>query len=287
VCKHNAKATTLLIRDWRYGIKELQLSKSVEVCKSFPNAFCAILTPNRPQRSFTIAAARQYQIACTKKWRARWIHGISVAVRSRISSSPLTAQNINTKIYRSTILPTVSCGCETRSLTFRKESKLRMFDNRLLRKMSGENSIKNSFLACILFVFSAAQQLNSGLGRPTVEVSSTGARTHTAGRTPLKELSARRTHLYLHSIQQTQERNMHYLSGIRTRDPSNRADAIGRTATGIDFVLLTKCYSHYQIKKDEMGEGGHAVCVGERRGAYMVLMGKPEGMRSFGRPRCR
>jgi hypothetical protein len=27
--------------------------------------------------------------------------------------------------------------------------------------------------------------------------------------------------------------------------------------------------------------------MGERRGAYRVLVGKPEGRRPFGRPRCR
>ena len=29
------------------------------------------------------------------------------------------------------------------------------------------------------------------------------------------------------------------------------------------------------------------VCVGERRGVYRVLVGKPEGKRPLGRPRCR
>ena len=32
---------------------------------------------------------------------------------------------------------------------------------------------------------------------------------------------------------------------------------------------------------------GHVACVGERRGAYEVLVGKPEGKRSLGRPSCR
>jgi len=32
---------------------------------------------------------------------------------------------------------------------------------------------------------------------------------------------------------------------------------------------------------------GHVACLGERRGAYRVLMGKPERKRPFGRPRCR
>jgi len=32
---------------------------------------------------------------------------------------------------------------------------------------------------------------------------------------------------------------------------------------------------------------GHVVLVGERRGEYMVLVGKPEGKRPLGRPRRR
>ena len=33
--------------------------------------------------------------------------------------------------------------------------------------------------------------------------------------------------------------------------------------------------------------GGHVACMGEGRGVYRVLVGKPEGKRPLGRPRCR
>jgi len=42
---------------------------------------------------------------------------------------------------------------------------------------------------------------------------------------PLDEWSARRRDLYLHNTQQIQEKSIHYLSGIRNRDPSNQAVA--------------------------------------------------------------
>jgi len=32
---------------------------------------------------------------------------------------------------------------------------------------------------------------------------------------------------------------------------------------------------------------GHMACMGEERGVYRVLVGKPEGRRPLGRPRCR
>jgi hypothetical protein len=48
------------------------------------------------------------------------------------------------------------------------------------------------------------------------------ARTHTTGRTPLDEWSARRRGRYLHNTQQTRDTNIHAVTGIRTRDPSNQ-----------------------------------------------------------------
>ena len=36
-----------------------------------------------------------------------------------------------------------------------------------------------------------------------------------------------------------------------------------------------------------MRRAGHVVCMGEERGVYRFLVGKPEGKRPLGRPRCR
>jgi hypothetical protein len=40
-------------------------------------------------------------------------------------------------IYRTIILPVVLYGCETWSLTLREERRLRVFENRVLRRMFG------------------------------------------------------------------------------------------------------------------------------------------------------
>jgi len=40
-------------------------------------------------------------------------------------------------------------------------------------------------------------------------------------------------------------------------------------------------------KSWRMRWAGHVACMGERRGVYRVLVGKPEGKRPLGRPRCR
>jgi hypothetical protein len=41
------------------------------------------------------------------------------------------------KIYRTIILPVVLYGCETWSLTLREECRLRVFENRVLRRIFG------------------------------------------------------------------------------------------------------------------------------------------------------
>ena len=48
---------------------------------------------------------------------------------------------------------------------------------------------------------------------------------NTCGMTSFKKWSARRRCRYLHNTQQTQETNIHVLSGLKTHDPSNRAVA--------------------------------------------------------------
>jgi hypothetical protein len=48
-------------------------------------------------------------------------------------------------------------------------------------------------------------------------------------------------------------------------------------------VLLTKYYS--VIKSRRMRWAGHVARMEERRGAYSVLMGKPQRKSSIGRPR--
>ena len=52
-------------------------------------------------------------------------------------SSRLLSKNLKIKIYRTIILPVVLYGCETRSLTLREERRLRVFENRVLRRIFG------------------------------------------------------------------------------------------------------------------------------------------------------
>ena len=53
---------------------------------------------------------------------------------SNLLSYGLQSKNIKIKIHRTIILPVVLYGCETWSLTLKEERRLRVFENRVLRR---------------------------------------------------------------------------------------------------------------------------------------------------------
>jgi hypothetical protein len=61
------------------------------------------------------------------------------AVRNLLSSR-LLSRNVKIQIYQTFILPVVLYGCGTSSLTLREEHRLRVFENRVLRKIFGPKS---------------------------------------------------------------------------------------------------------------------------------------------------
>jgi hypothetical protein len=56
-------------------------------------------------------------------------HSVQCLLSSRLSS-----RNVKVKIYKTIILPVVLYGFETWSLTLRKEDRLMVFENRVLRR---------------------------------------------------------------------------------------------------------------------------------------------------------
>jgi hypothetical protein len=52
-------------------------------------------------------------------------------------TSCLLSKNVKIKIYRTIILPVVLYGCESWSLTLREECRLRVFENKVLRRIFG------------------------------------------------------------------------------------------------------------------------------------------------------
>jgi hypothetical protein len=84
---------------------------------------------------------------------------INEEIKSRINSgnacyhsvqgllpSRLLSRNVKVKIYKTIILPDVFYGCETWSLILSEEHKLRVFENRVLRRIFGQKcALINSF----------------------------------------------------------------------------------------------------------------------------------------------
>ena len=59
-------------------------------------------------------------------------------IRCRIFYLPVCyPKKLKIKVYRIIILPVFLYGCETWSLTLRKERRLRVFENRVLRRVFG------------------------------------------------------------------------------------------------------------------------------------------------------
>jgi hypothetical protein len=123
-------------------------------------------------------------------------------------SSSLLSKNVKIKIYRTIILPVVLYGYENWLLIWREECRLRVFENRVLRRTFGPKRD---------------------------EVTGEWRRLHN------EEL----------------------------------------------YALYSSPNIIRVIKSRTLRWAGHVARMGERRGAYRVLVGKPEGRRPLGRPRRR
>jgi hypothetical protein len=116
-------------------------------------------------------------------------------------SSRLISKNLKIKIYRTIILPFILYGCETWYLTLSEEHRLKVFENRVLRRIFGPKREENGSW-----------------------------------------------------------RNLH-------NDE------------------LHSLYSSPNIVGRRMRWAGHVARMGEGRGVYRALVGRPEGKRPLGRPR--
>jgi len=123
-------------------------------------------------------------------------------------SSSLLSKKLKLEIYRTIILPIVLYGCETWLLTLREEHRLRVFENRVLRRVFGPKRD---------------------------EATGEWRKLHN------EELS--------------------------------------------DLYSLPNIVQVVKLRR--MRWAGHVAHMGEGRGVHRVLVGKPEGTRPLGRPRCR
>jgi hypothetical protein len=67
-------------------------------------------------------------------------------------SSRLLFKHVKIRIYKTIIFPVVQYGCETWSLSLKEEHRLRVFENRVLRRIFGpkRDEVKGmrSFITC-------------------------------------------------------------------------------------------------------------------------------------------
>jgi hypothetical protein len=83
-----------------------------------------------------VLVIRVNSIADEIKSRLRSGNACCHSVQSLLSSR-LLSKNLKIKIYRTIILPIVLYECETWSLTLREERRLRVFENKVLRRIFG------------------------------------------------------------------------------------------------------------------------------------------------------
>jgi len=74
----------------------------------------------------------QEEIKCRLKLESACYYSVQ-----NLLSSRLLSKHLNIKIYRTLILPVVLYGCENWSLTMREESRMRVFENMVLRRVFG------------------------------------------------------------------------------------------------------------------------------------------------------
>jgi hypothetical protein len=85
-----------------------------------------------------LGATLTYQNCIHEEIRSRLNSGNAcyLAVQNLLSSR-LLSRNVKIKIYNTIILPVVLYGCETLFLMIREEHRLRVFENRVLRRIFG------------------------------------------------------------------------------------------------------------------------------------------------------
>ncbi|KAJ4439591.1 hypothetical protein ANN_07718 [Periplaneta americana] len=108
---------------------------------------CSYLEPVATLHSHGIAkVVRQHSLVeddvCKHETSLKILHPINMGNAcyysvEKLLSSSLLSKNLKVRIYKTVILPVVLYGCETWTLTLREEQRLRVFKNKVRRKIFG------------------------------------------------------------------------------------------------------------------------------------------------------
>jgi hypothetical protein len=77
-------------------------------------------------------AAQNHNLLIVNKSLNACYHSVQSLLSSRLLS-----KNLKIEVYKATVLPVVLYGCETYSLILTEEHRLRVYENRVLRKIFG------------------------------------------------------------------------------------------------------------------------------------------------------
>ena len=95
-----------------------------------------ITCSNNPKAQCDYLLQKEGYIQEKIKSRLKLENACYFSVQNLLSSS-LLSKKLKIKIYINLILPVVLYGCETWSLTLKEERRLRVFENRVLRRVFG------------------------------------------------------------------------------------------------------------------------------------------------------
>ncbi|KAJ4435849.1 hypothetical protein ANN_18468 [Periplaneta americana] len=187
----------------------------------------------------------------------------------KLLSSCLLSKNLKVRIYKTVILLVVLYGCETWTLTLREEQRLRVFENKVLRKIFGAKRDEVTGEWRVLH--------NAELHAlyPSHDI--------------IRNIKSRRLRWAGHVAQE--QRLRVFENKIFRKIFGTKTDEVTGEWRKLHNTELHTVYSSPDIirntKSRRLRLAGHLARMGESRNAYRVLVGRPEGKRPLGRPRRR
>ncbi|KAJ4433926.1 hypothetical protein ANN_16241 [Periplaneta americana] len=225
----------------------------------------------------------------------------------KLLSSSLLSKNLKVRIYKTVILPVVQYGCETWTLTLKEEHRLRMFENKVLRKIfvakrnevTGEwRKLHNTELHALYSSPDIIRNIKSRRLRWAGHVARMGE-SRSAYRVDLKVKIYKTVILpvvlcgcetWNLTLREEQRLRVFENKVLRKIFGAERDEVTGewRKLHNAELHALYPSPDIIRnIKSRRLRWAGHIARMGESINAFRVLVGRPEGKRLLGRPRRR